>query len=251
MTYVKSFSGVTPPARFDGLPWTAVRIKESATAAGSFSLIDTLSIVATSTPDLPGPMNFTTTHAVLESGYYTFQFTDQAGTLAPATSPVLSPDPATLGGLYATAADLRTELDVDAATLSDEAALVIIGNACDRVDSLLGAHFFDETTGRKIVQDQVMSWQWIKLGRATVKLAATVYNRPEVLEGRHWQSVSGPDFSFAGAQASTLGEQFLSLLNDTGLRRMSGKASRRGRTGLPPWDEFVTNRDYRTDTYRD
>lgn len=90
MPFTHSFIGVTPPARFDGLPWTSVLVYQSATATTG-PLVQTLSIPVDPTPDTPNPVNLTVTMAPLEVGYFVFQFRDAAGTLAPASAPLLSP----------------------------------------------------------------------------------------------------------------------------------------------------------------
>ena len=118
---------------------------------------------------------------------------------------------------------LRSELGVDDETLADERALVLIENAEDAIDSLLGGYQPDETTGRKIVEEDVEGWQWQKLSRATTKLAAKLYGDPNLFEVQ-WQSLSGPDFSRSGPIGSRIGAEILSVLNDSGLRRLGGHA---------------------------
>ena len=135
---------------------------------------------------------------------------------------------------YTTADNLRTELGIDEATLGDTAATNIIMDAEDLIDHLLGFWPVDETTGRKIVEDDVETWQWDKLGRATVKLAAKLYSDSSVLEGRTWDSVSGPDFSFSGAIGSEVNSQVTMILDGTGLRRLMGRA-------VPPSREYSSD----------
>lgn len=88
--FVHSFSGVTPPARFDGTPWTSVLVYQSATATTG-ALVQTLSIPVDATPDTPNPVNLTVTLAPFEVGYFVFRFRDASLTLSPASAPILSP----------------------------------------------------------------------------------------------------------------------------------------------------------------
>ena len=123
---------------------------------------------------------------------------------------------------YITQAELEAELG--GITLDAAEAVGIIQDAEDLIDSLLGFYTPDSDTGRKIVEDDVEAWHWVKLGRATLKLAAKIYADPTILDGQQWNSVSGPDFSFSGRLSSQIPNQVIVLLNDTGLRRMTGRA---------------------------
>jgi len=86
-----SFTAVTPPARFDGVPWTTVSVEESALAAGPFTLVATLAVEVDATPDTPNPVNITVTTATLASGFFRFRFADIVGNTSPYSSPVASP----------------------------------------------------------------------------------------------------------------------------------------------------------------
>lgn len=126
---------------------------------------------------------------------------------------------------YSTVQLLRDELLVDDDQLTDQEAKRLILNTEDLVDDLLGGWQPDETTGRKIVQADVDAWQWTKLQRATTLLAAEIYRNPEALTGRSWRSVSGPDFSFSGPLRGTIPRHIIAVLNDSGLRRLAGRAT--------------------------
>lgn len=130
---------------------------------------------------------------------------------------------------YTTADDLRTLLGVDESTLSDASALELILDAEDMIDEYLGGRGIDTTTGRKVIETDVEAWQWDKLARATLKLAAKIYENDSLLDGAEWDSVSGPDYSFSGRITSGLeaiaGPQILAILNQSGLREMTGKAA--------------------------
>lgn len=134
---------------------------------------------------------------------------------------------------YCTSNELRTELGLNAEALPDPIAIAKIQDAEDLIDRLLGGWAWgeEESTGRKVVQGDVMPWQWAKLIRATVKLSARIYQQPDLLD-QTYQTVSGPDFSFSGPKGGALvhmiGVQVLALLDDSGLRRIAGRA-RQGR----------------------
>ncbi len=126
---------------------------------------------------------------------------------------------------YATAAELRTYLDVDDSTLSDAAAIVLIQDAEDWIDTLLGGWPVNETTGRKILQADVLAWQWAKLGRATVKTAGAVYHDPTLLTVRRYRREKGPDFEVEDPLGGGALTPAIALLNASGLRRLTGRAA--------------------------
>ena len=126
---------------------------------------------------------------------------------------------------YCTATELRTYLDVTSGTLSDEAAIVLIEDAEDWVDTLLGGWPVDETTGRKILQADVLAWQWTKLGRATVKTAGAVYHDPTLLTVRRYRRETGPDFEVEDPLGGGALTPAVALLNASGLRRLTGRAT--------------------------
>lgn len=132
---------------------------------------------------------------------------------------------------YGAAADLRAQLGLDATAIPDARAVLLLGDASDLVDAMLGVWCVDTVTGRKIVQADVEDWQWTKLARASVLLAAELHRDPRLLSGQQYSSVSGPDFSFSGPLGGRIGAQFAALLNDTGLRRLGTRAT--GGTGGP------------------
>ena len=126
--------------------------------------------------------------------------------------------------VYTTAALLRTELDVDSTTLPDEAAEKLIVDAEDWIDSMLGGWPVDDTTGRKIDQDDILAWQWEKLTRATTQVAAAIYNAPTLLTTSRYRKESGPDFSVEDPIGGGALAPAITLLNASGLRRLTGRA---------------------------
>ena len=126
--------------------------------------------------------------------------------------------------VYATAAELRSELDVDDTTLPDVQADAILLEAEDFTDSLLGGWPIDETSGRKIVEAQVDAWQWEKLQRAVLLLAVELYRTPTLLQRPRFRREKGPDFEFEDPLGGGILSRYMAVLNDSGLRRSAGRA---------------------------
>lgn len=89
MTVVVNFTGYTPPARYDTIPWTDAQIEEATTSDGTFTLIDTVSL---GTPDVdpaaPAARDFTTSLGTAPDLWYRVIYVDgSAGTSEP-TLPV-------------------------------------------------------------------------------------------------------------------------------------------------------------------
>lgn len=84
---IKQFT-LTPPGRLnDSHPFVTLKIREAATAAGSYTLIDTQSWTDT-TPSTPVPTAVETTLATLEDGWYEFQWTDDIGAVTQWWGPI-------------------------------------------------------------------------------------------------------------------------------------------------------------------
>ena len=127
--------------------------------------------------------------------------------------------------VYATAAELRTELGVNSTTLPDAAANALILEAEDFTDALLGGWPIDETSGRKIVEDQVEAWQWSKLKRAVLLLAVELYSTPTLLQRPRYRREKGPDFEFEDPLGGGVLSRYMAVLNDSGLRMLGGRAT--------------------------
>ena len=126
--------------------------------------------------------------------------------------------------VYATATELRAALDVSLAELPDARAESVIIEAEDFTDSLLGGWPVYETTGRKIVEDQVEAWQWAKLNRAVLLLAVELYGSPTLLQRPRYRREKGPDFEFEDPLGGGILSRYMAVLNDSGLRRSAGRA---------------------------
>jgi hypothetical protein len=189
----------------------------------------------TESPIVPGTYTHTFAglpNPGLSSLAYKVVWDDGAGTFATEDLAILPGSGAE--PFYCTVDALRGELGVDASVLPDATAAGIIEDAEDAIDRLLGGWQPDQSSGRKILVSLVQPWQWAKLGRATLKLAVAVYNDPELLKRREWTSISGPDFSVSGAAGGAIATEILAILDDSGLRRIAGRARPGGLTGMRP-----------------
>lgn len=133
-------------------------------------------------------------------------------------------------GIYATVAQLRAEPEVpDAPPPSDADLEALIAQAEDLLDDWLGAWSVQTTgpsAGRKIAEGDIEAWQWEKLGRATSRLAARLHANASIGEAPEWDTVSGPDFSRSGWRGLRRRmPEVAALINATGLRNLSGRAS--------------------------
>lgn len=77
---IVSFKDFELEPRFDGTQWTSIRINESTTALGPWTLIDTQALEPTTDPSDPQPISFTTDNATLQAGvgWYKIQLVDVA-----------------------------------------------------------------------------------------------------------------------------------------------------------------------------
>lgn len=90
MAYVVSLQGFRPPPRFDGLPWTQVRIDESPAQSGPWTALETIPLVLDPDPSNPAVRDVTTELATLPLGWYRLQFIDASGDLSAPTEPVFA-----------------------------------------------------------------------------------------------------------------------------------------------------------------
>lgn len=129
---------------------------------------------------------------------------------------------------YATAAEVKLEPEVpnDA---DDALVLARLELAEDRIDGWLGPWAVLEdgpSAGRKIAEASVRPWQWAKLKRATVRLAARLYAQPDLLDPPAHGKVAGPDFTVEQATPGVaMIQDVTSPLNASGLRILSARAA--------------------------
>ncbi len=125
MSQTVSFVEYTPPARYDTLPWTDVKIEESDTATISdatvWTLIDTITLSPVDTdPALPAARNLTTSNASdTPLLWYRLIWVDAALTTSAPTVPVQN---LPLVQSYASTTELFRVLKIRAATAAQVAA---------------------------------------------------------------------------------------------------------------------------------
>jgi hypothetical protein len=79
MPLTRSFEGFTPPRRYDGQAFTQALVRESATPAGTYATIDTITLFPLDAdPTSPQSRNFTTSNATLPDGWYIIRWVDAA-----------------------------------------------------------------------------------------------------------------------------------------------------------------------------
>lgn len=105
---------------------------------------------------------------------------------------------------------------------------------------MLGARPVDSESGRKVVEADVDSWRFIKLKRATLKVAARMYRDPKLLDSRRWQTQEGPDFKVSGPLGPLFGHDVELALDQSGLARLTTTVGKRTRD-RPPWYADVYN----------
>jgi predicted transcriptional regulator len=140
---------------------------------------------------------------------------------------------------YTTPGAVREELGVDSSVLTNSAATRLIVDAEDVIDSMLGSWWADENTGRKVTPADVEQWQAAKLDRATAKMATAIYRNPKLITGQQYNRIKGPDFEREGPTGAVIGSAIVTLLDDSGLRRLGGRATLGRRTLRPSHDKFL------------
>ena len=119
MTVVVSLAGLTPPARYDDIPWTEASIEESANGTTGWAVIDTVTLDPVDTdPANPDERSFTTTLGTSANLYYRVRFADDDGNHSGYTTVVQYTDGAVAP--YATVAELARLMKVDATTYNTQ-----------------------------------------------------------------------------------------------------------------------------------
>ncbi len=146
---------------------------------------------------------------------------------------------------YATADDLRDALGIDEDAMSDAAAESLIQDAEDAVDAMLGGRVVDTATGRRVVEAQVLSWQWERITRATIKIAQAIYGNPALTaSGPRYRREKGPDFEMEDPLGGSVwGSTVDTLIEGSGLGAYTTSVGEGG-VPLPSESQIVrTNSD--------
>jgi hypothetical protein len=124
---IVSFTEYELEPRYDGIPWSTVRIHESAAEAGPYTQIDEFALDPLDVnPAHPSKRSFTTDQATLNNGWYKVEFLDAIANVQ-ATDPVYN-SPAV--EIFATIDDVNGNLDGQVISAdSNNSSLVQIGVA--------------------------------------------------------------------------------------------------------------------------
>jgi hypothetical protein len=121
VTVVVSFTGWTPPSRYDDLPWTEVRIEEAATEDGVYAQIDTYTLDPVDPdPEDPDSRTFTTELGTANYLWYRLVWADADGDVSIPTESIQNTDEATP---YATVTELARILKIRAPSAEQTAAM--------------------------------------------------------------------------------------------------------------------------------
>jgi hypothetical protein len=112
MATVVTFLDYTPPERADSISWASVEIYESATVDGTYTLIDTLALVADPDPLNPAPRDFTTILGTGEDLWYKVRFLDASAGTSEYTDPVQNVSEDLEATPYATVEELARHLSI-------------------------------------------------------------------------------------------------------------------------------------------
>lgn len=83
MPLTRSFTGYTPPPRYDGLAFTSAVIRESDAKDGTYATIETVALFPLDTdPADPVSRNLTTDGATVVNGWYIIRWVDALGSYA-------------------------------------------------------------------------------------------------------------------------------------------------------------------------
>lgn len=125
MSLIVSFDDFTPAARYDSIPWTQVQVWESATATGSYTLIDTITLSPVDPdPADPLPRDFTTPNGSTDDQWYKIRFVDGNGDVSEYTEPIQNVQDDTYAVAYATVDELARILKIRTPSAEQTAAML-------------------------------------------------------------------------------------------------------------------------------
>jgi hypothetical protein len=123
MATVVTFLDYTPPERADSISWASVEIYESDTVDGTYTLIDTIALVADPDPLNPAPRDFTTILGTGEDLWYKVRFLDASAGTSEYTDPVQNVSEDFEATPYATVEELARWLNIRNPTADQEAIM--------------------------------------------------------------------------------------------------------------------------------
>jgi hypothetical protein len=138
---VVTFLDYTPPERADSISWTQVEIYEAEAVDGTYTLIDTLSLVPDVDPLNPAARDFTTILGTGEDLWYKVRFLDASSGTSEYTDPVQNVSDDLEATPYATVEELARHLSIRNPTTDQEAILErVLTAAAFEIDAELGRY---------------------------------------------------------------------------------------------------------------
>ncbi len=142
MAEVVTFMHYLPPARFDAIPWTEVRVEESDTEEGTYVEIDAITLSPVDAdPSDPAYRDFTTELGTAAEYWYRIRFADATGDTSQATNPIQNLAAVTVPDVvaYGTVDELARILKLRAPTAAQELAMTrVLEAAALEIDSEIG-----------------------------------------------------------------------------------------------------------------
>lgn len=141
MAEVVTFVGYRPPVRYDAIPWTEVRVQESATEDGTYAQLEVIPLAPVDAdPSQPAARSFTTELGTALDYWYRVVFADSTGDTSVPTTPVQNVAGGSVPTIsqYVDVVELARVLQLQAGTPAQAAAMLrVIQAASAQIDSYL------------------------------------------------------------------------------------------------------------------
>lgn len=147
MAFVVTLEEFSPAPRYDGLPWTQVRIREAPERDGAWTVLETRALdPLDADPSDPATRSFTTGLATLPSGWYQLVWVDAAGREDASDAVYSSAEISVYTSVQAVRRALAPGGSEDAtlgtaASLADQDLYRAIGEAAAEINSKLSARY--------------------------------------------------------------------------------------------------------------
>ena len=166
---VVTFVDYVPAPRFDGFPWASVRVEESATATGTFAVIDTFTLSPVDAdPENPVARSFTTENASNTIGmWYRLVWIDASADEEQPTEPVQH----NAFSIYAGTVELARILKIRTPSDEQEAAMRrVLAVAAGEINAEIDL----------AADDYLESWQLALASQVNLQRAAELWFQQEV-----------------------------------------------------------------------
>lgn len=170
--------GYRPPARFDGVPWTAARLEQASTSGGSYTEVETIVLNPVDLDPREPALRGLTTVLATAGNWYRVVWVDANGDESDPTDPVQVAD-------VETPLATRTELQALLKITNPDATTIA---ALDRVLLAASGEVLNE-----IGADELSGWQAALAAEVTLERAA-----------EHWAQLKSP-FGFVGLGGLEMG----------------------------------------------